>query len=134
MLMALTGNLLASVIGARMVSAAVNYLTNRRYVFSRHDAVRPARGSAARYAGLVVAVMLANYALMHLLVERLSVPLVVAKTITETGLFVLSYRAQRRVVFAPQRTATPETTTEPTSEWSTIPRSATSDGALLTTR
>ncbi len=34
-LMALTGNLLASVVGARVVSAGVNYLTNQRFVFSR---------------------------------------------------------------------------------------------------
>ncbi len=46
--------------------------------------------------------LLANYSLMHLLVQRLSAPLAVAKVVTELSLFLLSYHAQRRLVFAPQ--------------------------------
>lgn len=96
---AATGNLLASVIGARLVSATINFTTNRRLVFAggRH---RSLRSGAARYASLVGVVLTANYALMHLLHERIGLGLLGAKLLTEASLFVASYQAQKRVVFA----------------------------------
>ncbi|MGG5259483.1 GtrA family protein [Phycicoccus avicenniae] len=92
----LTGNLVLSVVSARLASATVNYRTNRRFVFG------PAgRGAALRYAALVAAVLAANAASMQLLVAGLGMPLLVGKILTEGLLLAVSYTVQRRVVFAP---------------------------------
>ena len=101
-MMALTSNLLLSVVAARVVSSTVNYATNRRFVF-RHGRVTPIRASAPRYFTLVAAILAANYALMRLIVADFGVPLVVGKVITETVLFVVSYQAQHRWIFARNR-------------------------------
>ena len=98
-LMALTGNLLVSVVGARVTSATLNFLTNRRLVFRRGGDGAVSR-SAIRYAGLVVAIMAANYALLSVLTSAIGLPLVLAKVLTEVSLFLASYAAQRRFVFA----------------------------------
>lgn len=96
-LMALTANLVTAVVVARTVSATVNYLANRRLVFT--GCRRSHRSTALCYGSLVVAIAGANYALLHLLTEVGSVPLTVAKLATELTLFLLSYRLQQRVVF-----------------------------------
>lgn len=98
-LMALTGSLLLSVAGARMVSATFNFLANRRLVFARGREMSVAR-SGVRYGSLVLVLMVANYALMHLLVKDLRVILVGAKVVTELTLFTVSYHLQRLYVFA----------------------------------
>ncbi len=92
---ALTGSLLASVVGARATSAGVNYLTNRQFVFGRGE-----RRSGRRYAALVLAILAANWALMHLLVVGLGASLLLAKLVTEGTLFFVSYAVQSRLVFA----------------------------------
>lgn len=92
---AVTGSLLLSVVGARATSAAVNYRTNRRFVFARGTS-----SSAGRYAALVAAVLAANAALMHGLVVGVGLGLVPAKVATEALLLVVSYAVQRRFVFA----------------------------------
>ena len=98
-MMASTGNLAASVVTARIASATVNYRFNHRLVFGRGHGT-PAR-SAVRYGSLVVALMGANFMLLHVLTERLSVALLTAKLLTEATLFGVSFHAQRRYVFGP---------------------------------
>lgn len=100
---AVTGSLLASVVGARVVSSAVNFLVNRRWVFDRGRRA-PLRGAAARYYALVIALLAANYGLLSAL-TGLGVALLPAKVLTEAALFCVSYLAQRRLVFARQRAA-----------------------------
>lgn len=95
-LMAITGNLAISVVAARVVSATVNFSVNRTVVFA--SSRRP-RDAAVRYASLVAAVMAANYLLLRLLTQTLTLPLVPAKFATELTLFVISYQVQRRLVF-----------------------------------
>ncbi|MEZ5207629.1 MAG: bifunctional glycosyltransferase family 2/GtrA family protein [Acidimicrobiales bacterium] len=99
-LMAATGDLLASVVVARVVSASVNFAVNRRLVFHSD---RPAAASALRYGSLVVTLLAANYALLYGLTELAAVPLGWAKLATELTLFVVSYQVQRLVVFAGRR-------------------------------
>lgn len=99
---AATGDLLLSVVGARVVSSIVNFATNRRLVFGG-EARRSLGASAARYFGLAGVVLTANYGLMHLLHERLGVALLPSKLVTEVLLFALSYQAQKRVVFGRRR-------------------------------
>ena len=94
LLHALTGSLLVSVVGARVTSAAVNYRTNRRFVFDRGSS-----SSALRYAALVAAVLAANAGLMQTLVGGIGVGLVSAKVATEALLLAVSYAVQGRFVF-----------------------------------
>lgn len=101
---ALSGQLVASVVAARLISAAVNFVVNRRLVFHHTGDVRPA---ALRYAALVVSVLAANTALMTLLVDGFGWPLLAAKTLVEPTLFAAGYLVQRFVVFAWQRCAYP---------------------------
>lgn len=105
-LMSMTGNLAGSVIGARLFSGTLNYLTNRRLVFrAPAHAERPGiRQSATRYATLAVALLTANYLMLALFFGVVGLPLVVAKVLTEVTLFGTSYAVQRRVVFARQAT------------------------------
>jgi glycosyltransferase involved in cell wall biosynthesis len=97
-LIALGGGLAVSVVAARALSASFNYATNRRFVF---NAEAGGVGPAARYAGLVVLLLVANYSLLRLLAGGLSLNVVVAKLLTEVTLFLFSYLAQQRFVFAP---------------------------------
>ena len=96
-LIAVTGHLAVSVVGARVVSASANVVANRRLVFQQHR--RDQRTSAIRYAALAVVLLGVNYALMRFLLGPVSLPLVVAKVVTEAALFVASYKVQRRLVF-----------------------------------
>ncbi|GGL35316.1 bifunctional glycosyltransferase family 2/GtrA family protein [Phycicoccus endophyticus] len=97
LLHALTGSLLVAVVGARVTSAALNFATNRRLVFGRAGSPP---GAARRYAVLVAALLVANWALMEALVAGLGLPLLLGKLLTELALVAVSFVAQRRVVFA----------------------------------
>jgi putative flippase GtrA len=112
---AVTGSLLLSVVGARGVSGAVNFLVNRR-VFgdgagSGTVNVRAGSGSGARvrgpgsgrqaalrYAALAVALLAVGYGALWGL-TGLGLALLPAKVVTEVLLFATSYEVQRRVVF-----------------------------------
>ncbi|MEZ5232753.1 MAG: bifunctional glycosyltransferase family 2/GtrA family protein [Acidimicrobiales bacterium] len=98
---ALSGSLLAAVATARLCSATVNFLANRRYVFGRGDG--GLARSWTRYALLATAIATANYLLLALLHERLGVALVAAKLLVEVTLFLTSYQVQKRVVFRRDR-------------------------------
>ncbi|GAA1703443.1 hypothetical protein GCM10009808_21690 [Microbacterium sediminicola] len=94
---ALTNSLWASIVLARVGSAAVNFTVNRSVVF------RAERGNLLRqltgYGALAIALLAANIVWMTGL-TTLGVPLLAAKVITEIVLFVTSYGIQRTVVFA----------------------------------
>lgn len=98
------GHLLVSVAGARIISGSVNFSLNRRAVFAdTGDVTRAAR----RYLVLAGTVLGANYALMALLATGLGWPLLAAKAVVEVTLFLVSYAAQRRLVF--RRASMPST-------------------------
>lgn len=96
LLSGVTGSLLLGVVGARVVSASVNFALNRRLVFGAGGRLR---ADALRYAGLALALLAANY-LTLLALTAAAVPLLPAKLITEVGLYVLGFAAQRWFVFA----------------------------------
>lgn len=108
---AVTGSLLAAVIGARGLSSAVNFLTNRRVVFSSQRSVR---STLLRYYLLVGALLLANYGLLAWL-TGLGLALVAAKIVVEVTLFLASYQLQRSFVFAPQTPASAVRPRQPVS-------------------
>ena len=105
-MMAATGNLAASVVSARLVSASLNFALNHRLVFAGGRR-RPA-GAALRYGALVVALMAVNYALLSVLNRTLGLGIVLAKLLTEVALFVASYQFQQRVVFPRRASAAPD--------------------------
>ncbi len=96
-LSAATHNLALAVVSARAVSASLNFATNRRLVFRAHGNRR--LGDAARYVGLVLAVLAANYATMAVLTGAAGLAVLPAKLLTEGTLFTASYQAQKRLVF-----------------------------------
>jgi len=91
---ALTGSLWLSVLGARLLSATVNYSVNRRVVFT---AGRD-RGSALRYTALAGSLLLANLVLLSTMTAA-GVGLLPAKLGTELLLVTLSFAVQRVAVF-----------------------------------
>ena len=94
---ALTGALFLPVITARVVSASVNFAMNRR-VFEATGV--PLRRSALRYAALAVAVVAGSYTMLAVL-TGIGMPLWIAKIIADTTMYLVSYSAQSRYVFAP---------------------------------
>ena len=94
---ALTGALFFPVVAARMVSASVNFAMNRR-VFEATGV--PLRRSALRYAALAVAVIAGSYTMLAV-VTGIGMPLWIAKIIADTTMYLVSYSAQSRYVFAP---------------------------------
>ncbi|MCX6502231.1 MAG: bifunctional glycosyltransferase family 2/GtrA family protein [Microbacterium sp.] len=100
----LTGWLVPSIIAARLLSASVNFATNRRFVFPRHT--RGRLTAASRYALLAVALLASNIVWIDAL-TRFGLPLVLAKITTEIVLFVTSYGVQKTFVFGPRTSAGP---------------------------
>lgn len=96
---ALTGWLLFSVVGARLMSAGMNFAINRSLVFRRGREV-PLRTAAVRYVSLAVLLLAANFGMITALTQ-MGLPLLAAKVLTEASLFVVSFSVQRAVVFAP---------------------------------
>ncbi|WP_311215239.1 MULTISPECIES: bifunctional glycosyltransferase family 2/GtrA family protein [unclassified Arthrobacter] len=96
-LSALTDSLLAAVVGARLISASVNFLVNRRLVFE-HGRDTSFRAAATGYVALVVALLAVNYAAM-LTLTSLAVPDLLAKLVTEVTLLGASYAVQQRFLF-----------------------------------
>jgi len=101
-LSATSGNLLLSVVLARVFSSVFNYACNHKLVFTR-KANGPAR-SAPRYFALALVILCLNYLLLRLMTAA-SLPLAVAKLVTEALLFVLSYQAQKHLVFGKAKIA-----------------------------
>jgi putative flippase GtrA len=94
-LSALTGSLVLSIIGARLVSGTVNFALNRRTVFRSTGRIGP---QIARYAALAAALLVASYLGLWALTS-VGLPLLVAKVATDVTLFAASYAVQRTHVF-----------------------------------
>ncbi|WP_454049289.1 glycosyltransferase family 2 protein [Cellulomonas sp. Marseille-Q8402] len=102
---AVTGSLLGSVVGARVLSAAANFAVNRQVVFRPGRRRRPPVGRAAvRYATLAAVLLAANYLLLRGL-TAVGVGLAVAKIATEAVVYLVGFPVQRRFVFAPEPAA-----------------------------
>ena len=97
LLNSLTGALFFPVVTARLVSASVNFAMNRR-VFEATGV--PLRRSVLRYAALAVAVVAGSYTMLAVL-TGIGMPLWIAKIIADTTMYLVSYSAQSRYVFAP---------------------------------
>lgn len=87
---------LSANIAARCVSALLNFVVNRRFVFRDSG---PVAQSALRYAALALGILCCNSALLVLLTSGLGVHPLAAKPVTEVILFLFSYLAQRNFIF-----------------------------------
>lgn len=90
----LTGSLLTAVVGARVISSSINFLVNRRLVFTGGRNRRLAV-AALRYFTLAACLLPANYALI-LGLTTIGAPAAAAKVLTEASLFAASYAFQKR--------------------------------------
>lgn len=89
-------SILISNIGARIVSASVNYTINRKLVFqSKANVVR----SAVQYAALAAGILIGNTVVLSVLADYLGVNRYAAKLITELLCFLMSWLVQRKVIF-----------------------------------
>lgn len=89
-------SLFLSVVIARIISSAFNYVVNQKIVFhNQEDKVK----TAAKYYITVVCLLLANYLLLSLVNLWIGVPLWIAKIIVELLLWIASYNLQKYFVF-----------------------------------
>ena len=95
----LTGALLPSVVGARLLSGSLNFAVNRRLLPAAGSSRRTVGAAAVRYAALAAALLGANYAAISTL-TGLGLALLPAKLLTEVALVAVGYQVQRRTVFA----------------------------------
>lgn len=86
--------------GARLVSATVNFVLNRKVVFKSTESLYV---TAVRYALLALSILAANTLAMLLLVDLWGVPTILAKLVVEILFFFTSWTAQRSVVFSERK-------------------------------
>ena len=96
LLLLLTGSLPLSNVGARMVSASVNYSLNRNFVFRHREGF--AR-SAFSYFLLAAVILFFNTLVLEFLVTHLGAGRMAAKLITELFFFIISWSVQRTFIF-----------------------------------
>ena len=89
-------SLLFSVVVARLISATVNFIVNKKIVFRSRESWRTELG---KYAALAACILVANYLLMRFMTITLNAPLVLSKLLVEALLFVLSFVVQGRFVY-----------------------------------
>ena len=112
-LQALTSDLLVAVVGARVTSAGVNFVVNRRLVFDSERRVRT-HTAVRRYAALATTLLALNFLLLSSL-TRVGVALLPAKVLTELALVSTSFAAQKALVFRPHRDLTGDAQGQPTT-------------------
>ncbi|HIZ56602.1 MAG TPA: bifunctional glycosyltransferase family 2/GtrA family protein [Firmicutes bacterium] len=96
LLLFMTGHLLLSNIGARVISASVNFTLNRRFVFKNKENIAKA---AIKYFLLAVIILIGNTAVLELLVTFCGIHQMLAKIATETIFFLFSWIVQRLIIF-----------------------------------
>ncbi len=98
LLFSATGMLVLSVLGARVLSGAVNFTLNRAIVF-RAAGAGPVRRQLLRYLVIALTLLAAGYAGIALL-TLWGLPLLAAKLITDATVYVGGFLLQRGFVFA----------------------------------
>jgi glycosyltransferase involved in cell wall biosynthesis len=93
----LTGNLVMSVIGARIISSFGNYLLNKNLVFKAKKYLHSK--TMFKYYGLAVMIVVGNYLMIEFFTHTSDFSLFTSKIFTEGILFVVSYYAQRNFIF-----------------------------------
>ena len=92
----ITRNLRFANITARVVSAAVNYNLNRKFVFKKEE---NAVASAVQYFLLAVVILAGNTVVLEFQVNFLGIHQMIAKILTECIFFTLSWLVQKCIIF-----------------------------------
>lgn len=95
-LLLLTGDLRYSNIGARIVSASVNYTINRKFVFKSKAGVVQ---SAMQYVLLAMVILCGNTIVLECFVRNFGIHQMFAKLITEMLFFIINWLIQRFIIF-----------------------------------
>lgn len=101
-LRSLTGSLDAgvsttlSLVGARMVSAPVNFMINRHMVFKGNETLGR---SVLKYAALALGILVVSITLTDLLTVLLKWPLAIAKPLVDGMLYVVNFIVQGKFVY-----------------------------------
>jgi len=93
-----TSSLLLAVLGARLASSVFNYTMNKNFVFDKGKR-STLQSSMPKYFTLVFIIFCLNYGLMFVFNEQIGIPLLIAKLLTESTLFLFSYWTQRKYVY-----------------------------------
>jgi putative flippase GtrA len=93
----LTGRLLASLLAARLLSSLLNFFLNKAFVFHSRVALAAA---LLKYYALVAFIALSSYLLIYGLTEKLGTPVMAAKILVDTGLWLVTFAVQRIFIFA----------------------------------
>lgn len=96
LLLFISANILIANIGARIVSATVNYSINYGFVFQSRSSIAK---SAAQYFLLAAAVLFGNTLLLELLVHSFGINQMAAKLLTEILFFFVSWSVQHFIIF-----------------------------------
>jgi len=96
----LTGGLLGSLLAARLASSLLNFFLNKEFVF--HSRVASA-ASLLKYYLLVGFIAILSYLLIRGLTEKFGVPVMAAKILVDTLLWLVTFAVQRIFVFAVPR-------------------------------
>lgn len=92
----MTGGLIISNIGARLVSGTANYIMNKKLVFKSRTGYAK---SAAQYILLAAFILAGNTVMLSTLAGTLGMNSLIAKLITEATFFAISWTVQRYVIF-----------------------------------
>ena len=96
MVFAATKALAVSIACARVAGGALNFTLNRSYVFQSRE---PAIVALAKYASLVLAFGVISYLLIDWIHRTFGWDVLLAKVCVEGSLFLVSFAAQRELVF-----------------------------------
>jgi putative flippase GtrA len=89
---------------ARIVAGSFNFLVGKRMIFKSRANILP---EAIKFALLVFTLMCISYVLVNAMVSVLGLPVLMSKLLAEFGLFLLSFAAQRILVFSRANEAVP---------------------------
>ncbi|HET8816414.1 MAG TPA: bifunctional glycosyltransferase family 2/GtrA family protein [Pseudidiomarina sp.] len=92
---AFSGEILAAIAGARVLSGVFNFTANRQWVFQRGGQLR---WDAAKYTSLAIALVLLNYAFTKGLL-LVGVTPFIGKPLSEFAVFLISYKLQKKLIF-----------------------------------
>lgn len=96
-----SGDLKAANIGARILSASVNYTLNRMFVFEEEEFEIK---TIFEYAALAVVILIGNTWVLEMFVYHFGINRMVAKIVTELTFFILSLMIQKFFIFSKEET------------------------------
>lgn len=89
-------HILLSFFIARLIAGTFNFVLGKRWIFQSKAKIWP---EALKFSALVLFLMGISYALVYAMVEKAGINVLLSKVVVEGSLFLLSFAAQRLLVF-----------------------------------